>query len=171
MSSTTTKLSACFVVVRFQVCLREMSTQLWWLNARKDHKEKVLCLTAARSCTNGSLSRLVWELDVSFVSFSTFQFERYWNSSWKLLCVPPNSSPVGQHFCTSWIFLSKGHEQLARCFHHESIIRRFEESSCYISSFVQQVDESWNLLTGLQSNAMFCLQAVYRITLGLKSLV
>ena len=94
-------------------------------------------------------------------------FERCWNSSLKLSCVAPNSSPVCQHFLYLLIFLSIGHEQLARCFHHESIIRRFEESSCYISSFVQQVDKYWNLLTGLQSSAMLCLQAVYKTTLGL----
>ena len=40
----------------------------------------------------------------------------------------------------SSISLSIGHEQLACCFYYESIIRRIEESSCYISSLVQQVD-------------------------------
>ena len=40
----------------------------------------------------------------------------------------------------SLIFLSIGHEQLACCLYYESIIRRIEESSCYISSLVQQVD-------------------------------
>ena len=68
------------VVVRFQDCLKGMSTPLWWLSVRKVHKEKDLCSTAVRSCTNGSLNRLVQE--VVSLRLSYCQYKSYWNSSW-----------------------------------------------------------------------------------------
>lgn len=131
---------ACFVVVRFQDCLKVMSTPLWWLSVRKVHKEKDSCSTAARSCTNGSLSRLVWDLAFLSLSLSISQFEReIVFESYCVLSMDLLHCLKVEHFSHPCNFFT-GHEQLACCFHYESIFWRSEESSSYISSLVQQVD-------------------------------
>ena len=48
------------MIFRFQDCLKVTTTPHWWLNVRKDLREKGLCWTAVKSCTNGSHSRLVF---------------------------------------------------------------------------------------------------------------
>lgn len=94
------------MVFRFQDCLKAMSTPLWWLSVRKVHKEKDLCSTAARSCTNGSHSRLVWELVVSFrlsLELSIIEVLKFFLKA--VLCCPKIVSS-GSTFCITFTFSS-----------------------------------------------------------------
>lgn len=58
-----------WLMEKFQVCSKEMISQLSWPNAKKDLKEKVWCLILMKNCTSGLHSKLVLLFICIFISF------------------------------------------------------------------------------------------------------